>query len=106
MCGAGWGGKAIGVAMQRTRIRKEAPKSRAEAVTVCVWAPVGGEGEAVPAQPKPKAKPDEIVFATAFPVRAPTKFAVADMRIACSGRSALVETELALEFAVSWKPLM
>ena len=52
------------------------------------------------------ARPDEIVTATAVPVSAPTKFAVADMRIACSGRSARVDTDVAIAFAVSWKPLM
>ena len=52
------------------------------------------------------ASPDAIVFATAVPVRAPTKLAVADMRIACSGRRARVETDVAIAFAVSWKPLM
>ena len=50
--------------------------------------------------------PDAIVFATAVPVSAPTKFAVADMRIAWVGRRALVETEVAIALAVSWKPLM
>jgi len=52
------------------------------------------------------ANPDEIVLATAVPVRAPTKLAVADMRIACSGRRARVETEVAIALAVSWNPLM
>ena len=52
------------------------------------------------------ASPDAIVRATAVPVNAPTKFAVADMRIACAGLSARVETEVAIELAVSWKPLM
>ena len=35
-----------------------------------------------------------------------TKFAVADIRIACSGLSARVETDVAIALAVSWKPLM
>ena len=52
------------------------------------------------------ASPEAIVLATAVPVSAPTKFAVADIRIACSGRSARVETDVAIAFAVSWKPLM
>jgi hypothetical protein len=34
------------------------------------------------------------------------KFAVADMRIACSGLSARVDTDVAIALAVSWKPLM
>ena len=50
--------------------------------------------------------PEAIVLATAVPVSAPTKFAVADMRMACVGRSARVDTEVAIAFAVSWKPLM
>ena len=50
--------------------------------------------------------PDPIVFATAVPESAPTKFAVADSRIACSGLSARVDTEVAIALAVSWKPLM
>ena len=52
------------------------------------------------------ASPDAIVIATAVPVSAPRKFAVADMRIAYSGLSARVETDVAIAFAVSWKPLM
>ena len=57
-------------------------------------------------RPASSARPDAIVFATAVPVRAPTKLAVADMRIACSGRSARVDTDVAIALAVSWKPLM
>ena len=49
--------------------------------------------------------PDAIVFATAVPVSAPTKFAVADIRIAWLGRRARVDTDVAIAFAVSWKPL-
>ena len=52
------------------------------------------------------ASPDAIVIATAVPVRAPRKLAVADMRIACSGLRARVETDVAIALAVSWKPLM
>ena len=51
-------------------------------------------------------RPAPIVLATAVPVSAPTKFAVADSRIACSGLRARVDTEVAIAFAVSWKPLM
>ena len=47
------------------------------------------------------------VVATATPkTRAPTKLAVADSRIAYSGLIARVATEVAIAFAVSWKPLM
>ncbi len=50
--------------------------------------------------------PEAIVLATAVPVSAPTKFAVADIRIAWVGRRARVETDVAIAFAVSWNPLM
>ena len=50
--------------------------------------------------------PEAMVLATAVPVRAPTKFAVADMRMAWLGRSARVDTDVAIAFAVSWNPLM
>ena len=51
--------------------------------------------------------PLPIVPATAVPkTSAPTKLAVADSTIACSGLSARVETEVAIALAVSWKPLM
>ena len=42
-------------------------------------------------RPASSASPDAIVLATAVPVSAPTKFAVADMRIACSGLRARVD---------------
>jgi len=44
-------------------------------------------------------------LATAVPVNAPRKLAVADMRMAWYGRRARVETDVAIAFAVSWKPL-
>ena len=51
--------------------------------------------------------PDPIVPATAVPkTSAPTKLDVADRRIACSGLSARVATDVAIALAVSWKPLM
>jgi hypothetical protein len=68
---------------------------RAAATTSCPASPSGGV-----------ASPDAIVFATAVPLRAPTKFAVADSKIACSGRNARVDTDVAIAFAVSWNPLM
>jgi hypothetical protein len=37
---------------------------------------------------------------------APTKLAVAESTMACSGLRARVETEVAIALAVSWKPLM
>src|SRR6266513_5250146 len=52
------------------------------------------------------AMPEAIVLATAVPVSAPMKLAVADMRIAWLGRRARVDTDVAIAFAVSWKPLM
>ena len=51
--------------------------------------------------------PLPIVLATAVPnTRAPTKLAEADRKIAYSGLSARVATEVAIALAVSWKPLM
>ena len=51
--------------------------------------------------------PLPIVLATAVPnTRAPTKLADADRKIAYSGLSARVATEVAIALAVSWKPLM
>ena len=51
--------------------------------------------------------PLPIVLATAVPnTRAPTKLAEADRKIAYSGLSARVATEVAMALAVSWKPLM
>ena len=79
---------------QVSRFQAIAPTSAAATIT-WPWSPSGVVGE-----------PVAIVLATAVPVSAPTKFAVADMRIACSGLRARVETEVAIAFAVSWKPLM
>ncbi len=51
--------------------------------------------------------PLPIVPATAVPnTSAPTKLAVAERRIACSGFRARVETDVAIALAVSWKPLI
>ena len=48
-----------------------------------------------------------MVLATVTPkTNAPTKLAVAESRIAYSGFSARVATDVAIAFAVSWKPLM
>jgi hypothetical protein len=47
-----------------------------------------------------------IVAATAVPLKAPKKFKQAAMRIAVLGESALVEIDVAIALAVSWKPLM
>ena len=51
-------------------------------------------------------RPLPIVFATAVPANAPMKLNDAAMRIAWRGLSARVATEVAMAFAVSWKPLM
>src|SRR6266545_4218343 len=51
-------------------------------------------------------RPDPIVLATAVPERAPTKFRIAAMRIACQGARTRVAMTVAIAFAVSWKPLM
>ena len=50
--------------------------------------------------------PLPIVLATAVPAKAPMKLNDAAMRIACWGLKARVATEVAIAFAVSWKPLM
>src|ERR1700741_3351874 len=50
--------------------------------------------------------PEAIVFATAVPVSAPMKLAGAGIRIAWLGRSARVDTDVAIALAVSWNPLM
>ncbi len=51
-------------------------------------------------------RPAPIVLATAVPANAPMKLNEAAIRIACDGRRARVATEVAMAFAVSWKPLM
>src|SRR5690606_9011820 len=51
-------------------------------------------------------RPDAIVLATAVPARAPIRFMLAARPTACIGDSTLVATTVAMEFAVSWKPLM
>ena len=50
--------------------------------------------------------PEPIVLATAVPAKAPMKLNAVAIRIAWRGWSARVATEVAMEFAVSWKPLM
>ncbi|MNW15079.1 hypothetical protein D3C71_2134780 [compost metagenome] len=47
-----------------------------------------------------------IFLATPVNISAPTKFMTAARMIAVRGLSARVETEVAIAFAVSWKPLM
>ena len=49
---------------------------------------------------------EEIVFATAVPINAPTRFITAASDTAWTGVSTLVATTVAMELAVSWKPLM
>src|SRR5215217_1641546 len=46
------------------------------------------------------------VFATAVVTKAPARFATAAIKTALRGESALVETEVATAFAVSWKPFV
>src|SRR5690606_3441880 len=50
--------------------------------------------------------PEAIVFATAVPASAPTRFMPAARPTACIGDSTFVATTVAMESAVSWKPLM
>ena len=47
-----------------------------------------------------------IVLATATPIMAPMRFVNVASTMACRGESTLVETTVAMELAVSWKPLM
>src|SRR5690606_290739 len=49
---------------------------------------------------------EEIVLATAVPMKAPIRFMVAARITAWPGDSTLVATTVAIELAVSWKPLM
>src|SRR5690606_34621975 len=51
-------------------------------------------------------RPEAMVLATAVPASAPTRFMVAARPTACIGESTLVATTVAIELAVSWKPLM
>src|SRR5688572_4957986 len=48
-------------------------------------------------------KPDDTVFATAWPTSAPIRLVIAASMIACRGVSTFVDTTVAIEFAVSWK---
>ncbi len=66
------------------------PPISAAAMTTWPWPPTG-----VVTMPLP------MVAATSVPVRAPRKFAIAERTMANSGRSARVETEVAIAFAVS-----
>ena len=50
-------------------------------------------------------RPAPIVLATAVPANAPMKLNAVAMAMAYAGRSARVATEVAMAFAVSWKPL-
>ena len=47
-----------------------------------------------------------MVLATAVPHSAPSRLVIAASTTACRGVSTLVETTVAIELAVSWKPLM
>jgi len=51
-------------------------------------------------------RPEEMVLATAVPANAPIRFITAASITACPGESTLVATTVAMELAVSWKPLM
>ncbi len=74
------------------RFQMQAPMSAAR-TTVCVT--IAGS-----------AKPDAIVFATAVPVIAPTKFRIPASMTAVRTGSTPVDTTVAIAFAASWKPLM
>ncbi len=51
-------------------------------------------------------RPAPIVLATAVPANAPMKLNAVAIRIAWRGCRARVATDVAIAFAVSWKPLM
>src|SRR5690606_16307838 len=51
-------------------------------------------------------RPEAMVLATAVPANAPSRFMPAASETACIGESTLVATTVAMELAVSWKPLM
>src|SRR5690348_6124134 len=51
-------------------------------------------------------RPVAMVSATAEPSNAPARLVVAASSTACLGDSTLVATTVAMELAVSWKPLM
>src|SRR3990167_188474 len=51
-------------------------------------------------------RPEAMVLATAVPRKAPIRFVTAASITACVGVSTLVATTVAIELAVSWKPLM
>ncbi len=71
-----------------------APTSAAAAMA----SPVAPEGAAM--------MPLPTVSATRWPRKAPAKLATAASATATRGVSARVETEVAMEFAASWKPLV
>src|SRR5207344_1921743 len=50
--------------------------------------------------------PDAMVLATAVPHNAPIRLVAAASNTACIGVNTLVATTVAMELAVSWKPLM
>ena len=50
--------------------------------------------------------PEPMVLATAVPANAPMKLNAAAISTATWGRRARVATDVAMAFAVSWKPLM
>ena len=51
-------------------------------------------------------RPEAMVLATAVPHSAPSRLVAAASTTAWRGVSTLVETTVAMELAVSWKPLM
>ena len=66
---------------------------RAEIIVICVMH-------------EASTRPAPTVLATAVPVNAPTMFKTAAMDTATFGDKTLVDTDVAIAFAVSWKPFM
>lgn len=83
----------VGSPKYQVRRSHRIAEQRAEATVSCVIL-------AVCTSPAPT------VFATAVPDRAPRRFRTAAMPTAARGESTRVETEVAIAFAVSWKPFM
>src|SRR6266496_5846183 len=78
---------------QVTRFHVIAPTKPAKTITN-PWLPCGGA-----------MIPEPTVAATLVEISAPTTFITAAIASAARGVSALVDTEVAIAFAASWKPL-
>ena len=80
---------------QVTRFQTIAPTSAAKRMPIPLRRPAGVS-----------IRPSLTVLATPVPRKAPTRFITAAIASAARGVSARVETEVAIAFAESWKPLV